>query len=168
METNKHGKGGSAFLWGFILGALTATLLTTKKGRQILRDMLDLGLELVEDFIEQKKQSSQKVQGPAKVDENTNHKAETTVDKADSIPEEKVSDEEIAEDLESEITEDEVVPEELIKEKEEELREVVMDVPNPVIHNMTFKNQSEPKEESETPKNGHSKKRLFRGLKKSK
>ena len=45
METNKHEKGGgSAFLWGLIIGALLATLLTNKRGRLILKEILNLGI----------------------------------------------------------------------------------------------------------------------------
>ncbi len=55
METNKHvSRGGNAFFWGLIMGALLATLLSTKKGRQILRDLTNLGLEVFEDFVEER------------------------------------------------------------------------------------------------------------------
>ena len=55
---HKHGKShsGAAFLWGFILGAIFASLLTTKKGRTILRELVNTGMELIEDFIEQRKE----------------------------------------------------------------------------------------------------------------
>ena len=55
MEKNKHSKGGSsAFFWGLIVGALLATLLTTKKGRKVLRELIDVGLEMLEEFAQQK------------------------------------------------------------------------------------------------------------------
>lgn len=55
---NKHEKkhsAGAAFLWGFILGAIFASLLTTKKGRAILRELVNTGMELIDDFIEERK-----------------------------------------------------------------------------------------------------------------
>ena len=56
MMENKHGKhhGGNSFILGVIIGALLATLLTTKRGRQILRDITDLGLEMFEQFVDDK------------------------------------------------------------------------------------------------------------------
>ena len=51
METKHDKHGGNAFFWGLAIGALLATLLTTKRGRQILRELTDLGLELFEDFV---------------------------------------------------------------------------------------------------------------------
>ena len=52
METKHEANRGNAFLWGLTIGALLATLLTTKRGRQILRELTNLGLELFEDFVE--------------------------------------------------------------------------------------------------------------------
>ncbi len=116
METNKHGKsGGSAFFWGLIIGGLLATLLTTKRGRQILREVVNLGLELFEDFVEERGRKN--------------------VEKEDVI--------EATEDLESEIAENEAPP-------------VAESAPTPA---------PEPVQEPPPPvKNGHSKKRLFRGI----
>ena len=86
METKHDKHGGNAFLWGLIIGALFATLLTTKRGRQILRELTNLGLELFEDFVE----------------ERTNKNQE-----ARSMNQEEGA-EEVTEDLESEITETEI------------------------------------------------------------
>ena len=115
METNKHGKSsGSTFFWGFIIGVTLATLLCTKKGRQILRDLIDLALELVEEIIEDKKQK------------RTLYK--------------RVADETAAaEDIESEIAE--------------------VESSSPAASDEVF---GEPKKNG----NGHSKKRMFRGIKK--
>lgn len=130
METNKHGKGGSAFFWGLIIGALLASLLATKKGRQILRDITDLGLELIEDLIEEKKQARNSVR-----DESGFTEADV---------------EEAGEDLESEIAEEEI-PVESVQMGEKELKE-----------------EAEVKEPKTASTNGHTKKRLFRGIRKSK
>ncbi|MBI4092015.1 MAG: hypothetical protein HY427_02315 [Candidatus Levybacteria bacterium] len=87
MET-KHGKhGGNAFFWGLAIGALLATLLTTKRGRQILRELTDLGLELFEDFVEDRTR-----------EDNLEKKSDTE------------GMEEVAKDLESETTEVEERP----------------------------------------------------------
>lgn len=57
MENNKNGKHSAvpAFFWGFILGAIFATLITTKKGRAILREVINTGTELIEDFLEERR-----------------------------------------------------------------------------------------------------------------
>ena len=59
METKHDKHGGNAFLWGLIIGALLTTLLTTKRGRQILGELTNLGLELFEDFVEDRTQDKQ-------------------------------------------------------------------------------------------------------------
>ncbi len=92
-----------------------STLLTTKRGRTILREVVDLSLELFEDFVEERGRKN--------------------VQKEDII--------EASEDLESEITENEAPP-------------VHESVPNPAP------------EPPPPAKNGHSKKRLFRGIRRSK
>src|SRR3972149_84171 len=84
METKHDKHGGSAFLWGLIIGALFATLLTTKRGRQILQELTNLGLELFEDFAEERT------------------KGNSSEDKIDSETEDV---EEVKEDLESETAE---------------------------------------------------------------
>lgn len=57
MENNKHPKShaGGAFLAGFILGAIFASLLITKKGRAVLREIVNAGMEMIEDFLEDRK-----------------------------------------------------------------------------------------------------------------
>ncbi|OGH16442.1 MAG: hypothetical protein A3C30_04600 [Candidatus Levybacteria bacterium RIFCSPHIGHO2_02_FULL_40_18] len=87
----ERGRGGNAFLWGLIIGALLTTLLTTKRGRLILRELTNLGLELFEDFAEERTRAS-----------NT---------KGNSEPDIEESLEEESEDLASEITEVETPPE---------------------------------------------------------
>lgn len=89
METKHDKHSGNAFLWGLIIGALFATLLTTKRGRQILRELTDLGLELFEDFVEERTRAGNSEQK----DSNT-EKIEETADA-----------EEAKEDIESEVTE---------------------------------------------------------------
>jgi len=142
METNKHEKKhSSAFFWGFILGALFATLLTTKKGRQILRDLMDLALQLIEDFVDEKKREH--LLSKVKMPENN-----TTVEEA-----------KVTEDIVSAVAEDEVAPDVETPEEfhQEELHETVSDVVAPRVHKMA--------EDKEDAKNGHSKKRLFKGIK---
>jgi hypothetical protein len=85
METKHEKHHGSAFFWGLIAGALLATLLTTKKGRLILRELVNLALELIEELIEER--NTKKSQVP----------------KEDNLEEE--LEEAAAEDLDSEITE---------------------------------------------------------------
>ncbi|HVZ12618.1 MAG TPA: hypothetical protein VG965_06335 [Patescibacteria group bacterium] len=106
METNKHAKNGTnAFLWGFILGAIFASLLVTKKGRRILKEITGLGLEMVEDFIEEKKHT-QKVKPPV-----------TILDEEDEI--------QAAEDIKSEIVEEDVIDEKIDEaEPDEPVKEV--------------------------------------------
>lgn len=87
METKHDKHGGSAFFWGLIIGALLTTFLTTKRGRQILRELTNLGLELFEDFVEERTREG---------------KAEKKSDTEGM--------EEVAKDLESEITEVEEQP----------------------------------------------------------
>jgi hypothetical protein len=110
MET-KHEKrhGGSAFFWGLVVGALLATLLTTKKGRLILREIVNLGLEMIEEIIEEKRNNHSKE--AVLTSEVSNLKDET---------------EEIIEDLESEVTETETAsssPEDTEEESEKESAE---------------------------------------------
>lgn len=114
---NKHGTHGSnSFVWGLLIGALLATLVTTKKGRQILHNLADLGLEAVEDFIEEKTRAN-----------------------PSSEPDEEEAEEATA-DIESEITETEAAS---------------------VQPGRDF---GEPKKNG----NGHTKKRLFKGIRRNK
>lgn len=125
MTENKNGHHGpNSFVWGLLIGALLATLITTKKGRQILRDLTDLGLEIFEDFVEQKTREANGKKEPVSRDEEEMEEATA--------------------DIESEITEaEEKTPEEKINVKEE----------------VQTKNGNG---------NGHSKKRLFKGIRHNK
>lgn len=92
MEKNKHDKAGSsAFFWGLVIGALLATLITTRRGRLILRELTDLGLELIENFIEERTKKNES---------KTEDKFEDEVSENEEIIR-------ATEDLESEIVEDE-------------------------------------------------------------
>ncbi len=57
METKQGKNGGNAFLWGLVIGGILATLLTTKRGREILRELTNLGLELFEDIASERTKS---------------------------------------------------------------------------------------------------------------
>lgn len=46
---DKHGSNG--FMFGFMIGAAVGALVSTKKGREILKDVADYGLEYVGNFI---------------------------------------------------------------------------------------------------------------------
>jgi hypothetical protein len=134
METKHEKKGGSHFFWGLVIGALLATLLTTKKGRLILREIVNLGLELIEELIEEKKRTHSEAVNEAK----------------------KLSDlsdfEEGDEDVVSEVTEAETPPDEVSSAPEEKASEE-----RGVI-------EEEHASEAKTNGNGHHKKRLFRGV----
>jgi len=91
METKHDKHGGNAFFWGVIIGALFTTLLTTKRGRQILWELTNLGLELFEDFVEERAQAGNSEQKESDI-ESTG----------------------VTQDLESEITEVETQPVEKI------------------------------------------------------
>lgn len=137
---NKHEKrqgGGSAFFWGLVIGALLATLLTTKKGRLILRELVNLGLELIEDIIEEKRQAHST---PAPVKQG---KKEVIKDY-----------EKTADDLESEITELESAP--VVKSEETVIS---------FMHETEKEPEAEIEApQANSNGNGHHKKRLFRGL----
>ncbi len=149
MEKNKHEKshGGNHFLFGLILGGVLATLLTTKKGRQILREVTDLGLSLLEDFIEEK-----------------------TKPKKTKIEEELLA----QEDIVSDITENEEVPppvSETVNVSNKPLNEAKKDDSDIEMETVFVKEdivtETESVEEEKEPSsngNGHSKKRLFKGI----
>ncbi|HUQ84843.1 MAG TPA: YtxH domain-containing protein [Candidatus Limnocylindrales bacterium] len=44
-ENNHHNQNGNGFMLGLILGSAAALLFTTKKGREILSDLTEKGLE---------------------------------------------------------------------------------------------------------------------------
>ncbi len=93
MSENKNGHHGSnGFLWGLLIGAFLATLLTSKRGRRILRDFAELGLELFDDFIDRE------------TGKNTTKPQEVVLDEKEE------SFEDAASDIESEITESEISP----------------------------------------------------------
>lgn len=117
---NKNGHhGGNSFIWGLLIGALLASLITTKKGRQIIRELTDLGIEIVENFAEGKMNTSKK-----NVDETLSEEEEL----ADA-----------SDDLASEVTEEETIEVTSVQETSEESPPVPAE-------------------------NGHSKKRLFKGI----
>lgn len=92
MENKHEHHGSNAFVWGLLIGALLATLIATKKGRQILRDFTDLSLELLGDFIEEKTQTTtQKTPSDAEnlEDAGEDLASEVTEVEQDSPPEEK-------------------------------------------------------------------------------
>lgn len=90
MENKKSGgKGGNAFVWGLLIGAILTTFLTTQKGRRILRDVVELGFELLEDFID--RETSKNKTKPQEV----------------VLDEKEEEQEVVATDIESEITETE-------------------------------------------------------------
>ena len=51
-ERNSYAQNGgnSSFWLGFILGVLLTLLLTTKRGREVLRDLLDRGIQKISDL----------------------------------------------------------------------------------------------------------------------
>lgn len=157
MDKNRHGKnhGGSAFLWGFILGAIFATLLTTKKGRAILRELIDLGTELIEDFLEQRK--------------NKSFEKKIIETQKAFVKEEKENVMEAVEDLNSEIGASETVVSDKTEVKSAE-EEIVIDEVSLEAQNLARKVAEMEKHthEGEEPKKRGSKRRLFRGIRKTK
>lgn len=109
-KTKKHHGGGSAFIWGLVIGALLATLLTTKGGRKILREFINAILDFAEDF-------------------GDKHKAKPASPPVVSEMEEV---KEAADDLGSQITE--IETEEVSFEEEQ-----VADVPKARVQNMAEK-----------------------------
>ena len=99
METSHEKKRGNTFLWGLVIGVLITSLLTTKRGRQILRELTNLAIELFEDFAE----STAKAKTVSKED---------TQDTQEDINQAK-------EDIESEITEIETREDVEIKTEDE-------------------------------------------------
>lgn len=133
---NEHPKthGGSAFLWGLVIGALLASLLTTKRGRRILRELSEVAFDLIENFIEEKTIIAPKPVKP------------------------KVAQDEVARDLESEVAEVEEVH--IDNNKEEEIQEFVKE---DILEKETGEEKVESEEDASIKK-----KRLFRGIRRSK
>jgi len=48
MEDNCKHKSGAGFTWGVIIGSAFTLLFTTKKGRKILREISEVGLDMIE------------------------------------------------------------------------------------------------------------------------
>ena len=86
---NNGGKGRNGFLWGLLIGAVLTTFLTTQKGRRILREVVELGFELLEDFIDRE------------TDKNKTKPQEIILDEKEGVQEAATT------DIESEITETE-------------------------------------------------------------
>ena len=150
MEKNRQKNGSSAFFWGLIVGAILASLLTTKKGRKILRELIDVGLEMLEDFAQQKKVTDIPVVA----------KVKNTVDEIKQEIREEKAEKEAKEDIDSEIGGFEEMVEE---EEQEQMSSLVQMMSEDEVEVEVTESESKP-----TKSNGHSKKRLFRGIRKAK
>lgn len=149
MQNNKHVKqgGGSAFFWGLVIGALLATLLTTKNGRKILHELVDIVLSMMEDFAEKKKTSNVPVVTAVK----------NTVNNIKEDIREEVEFQKAVDDISSEIAED-----------EQPVSEEDFDVSSTPVQ-VIAEEEIVVDEKEESPKsNGHTKKRLFHGIRKAK
>lgn len=152
MKNDPHVKksnSNSAFFWGFLFGAIFATLLTTKKGRAILREIINTGMELIEDFIEDRKD---------KMHQDSVIKAQKVIQEEEA---ENVAD--ATSDLKSEVSGVEEAPvaaksssEPAVDEVSEEAEELAMDM------------EEEDVEPAEKRAKRGSKRRLFKGIRKSK
>lgn len=49
MDNKHENKFGSGFLWGAIIGGTLVLLVSTKKGRKVLRELADVGLDTIEN-----------------------------------------------------------------------------------------------------------------------
>lgn len=49
-EKHEHKSGGNAFMWGMIIGGLLVYLLTSKRGKKILQQLSEVGLEALENI----------------------------------------------------------------------------------------------------------------------
>ncbi len=54
MEEKKH-RDSHSFTWGMLVGGALVLMLTTKKGRQILKEISEGGIEGIEEFIDLEK-----------------------------------------------------------------------------------------------------------------
>lgn len=151
---NKHGKShaGSAFLIGFILGAVFASLLLTKKGRAVLRELVNTGMELIEDFIEERKNKEY---------EKATAQREKVIEETEN---ESVA--QAAEDLSSEVEPVEAAAEELNQVEVDAASAQSFDEPREVSEEaLKFAKHMD---ENEKPAKRGSKRRLFKGIRKSK
>jgi hypothetical protein len=150
MENRHEKKHHSTFLWGFILGAIFATLLTTKKGRAILRELINMGLEMVEDFVEDRKNASY----------------EKKIIQKEAVIKKQQEDEtkDAAEDLKSEIG----VSEELTQDTMEVKPDGAVEIDVDVVSEEAVKMAKKLEESEEKPVKRGSRRRLFRGIRKTK
>ncbi len=147
---NKHEKkhsAGSAFLWGFILGAIFASLLTTKKGRAILKELVNTGMELIEDFVEDRK--------------NKAYEKKVEVKNKVEVMQEKEEVDQAVDDLNSEIGEEETVISDMEEEKAPKDAE-----PYPFDKLSMDAEETQKIETAKPPQKLGSKRRLFKGLRK--
>lgn len=49
-ERNEHKPGNNAFMWGLIIGGLLVYLFTTKRGKKILKQLSEVGLEALDNI----------------------------------------------------------------------------------------------------------------------
>lgn len=59
-NNNTNNGVNSGFLLGFIFGVLATLLLTTKKGREILKELIDKGMQKITDLEEAHEKTKQK------------------------------------------------------------------------------------------------------------
>ena len=163
---------GSAFLWGFILGAIFATLLTTKKGRAILRELVNTGMEMIEDFVEEKKTKAYEKKLDEKekiiIQEDEEDIKQTAADLETEIEAEE------EEDIEG-MNMEEVMPDKMdVDDVSEEALKFAKKMENEaadrpeVVSSPRFDPLRQSVREVSQPKKRGSKRRLFRGIRKSK
>lgn len=49
-QNNNHNQNSNGFLLGLIIGGVATLLFTTKKGREIVKDLTEQGIERISDF----------------------------------------------------------------------------------------------------------------------
>lgn len=52
MKDNHNGSFSQGFVWGLIFGVIFTVLLGTKRGRTLIKELSDRGLEAISDFLE--------------------------------------------------------------------------------------------------------------------
>lgn len=153
MENNKqHPKShaGGSFLAGFLLGAIFASLLTTKKGRAILREIVNAGMEMVEDFLAERK------------DKEYEKKVAQREAVVVATEKEEVADATL--DIESEITASETPAPEAKAKAEPETTEAEIEINEVSVEAIDMAKSTE----EEKPAKLGSKRRLFKGIRKTK